>query len=97
MIVELRKSNRRDKRYMATFDGKKTIHFGAKDGETFIDHKNNIKKSAWIARHKVREDWNNISTPGALSKHLLWNRETLRASIRNTEKRFNLNIKYRYG
>ena len=95
MIVELRKSTKKDKRYMATFNGKKTIHFGAKDGETFIDHKNNIKKSAWIARHKVREDWNNIKTAGALSKNLLWNRETITASIKDIEKRFNLDIRYK--
>lgn len=99
MIVDLRRSNRKDKRYMATFDGKRTIHFGARDGKTFIDHKDDKKKSAWMARHAKRENWNRsgIHTAGFWSKHLLWNKPSLKDSIKNIEKTFNINIIYKYG
>ena len=93
MIAELSKSSKQGKRYKVVIDGKKTIHFGAKDGSTFIDHKNTETKSNWIARHKVRENWNDKKTAGFWAKHLLWNKPTLSASIKSTENKFNIDIK----
>jgi hypothetical protein len=37
------------------------------------------------------EDWNNPS-PGFFSRWLLWNKPSLKASIKDTEKRFNIKI-----
>ena len=94
MKVKFYKSDKPDKRMKAIFtdgDRKKTIHFGAKGGSTFIDHKNPTLKKAWEARHRVREDWNNPTTAGALSKWILWNKTTLEASIKSFKKKFNLN------
>ena len=93
MIAELSKSSKPDKRFKMVFNGKKTVHFGQKGGSTFVDHKDDKKKSAWIARHKVRENWNNIKTAGALSKHILWNKKSLKESVKDTERRFNITIK----
>ena len=50
------KSERPEKRFMAKFE-KKTVHFGQKGGSTFVDHKDEKKKNAWEARHRVRENW----------------------------------------
>ena len=49
----LKKSNRKGKRFMIKIDNK-NYHFGALPFEkgTFIDHKNQKIKNAWIARHK---------------------------------------------
>ena len=66
MEVIIKLSDRVDKLYMAVFYDKdnkvKTTHFGYKDkdgfGSTYIDHKNDDKKDAYIARHKVNEDFN---------------------------------------
>jgi hypothetical protein len=70
MLIE--KSNKKDKRYVVTFmDGKK-VHFGLKNGSTYIDHKDKAKRDAYIARHQVREDFNNPYSAGALSRWLLW-------------------------
>ena len=97
--VKFSKSNRDDKRYKAEFfkDDKKikTTHFGfqgdnGKYGNTYIDHKNDHKKKAYIARHKKNEDWNDYKTAGSLSKHILWNKPTLEASIKDYKKKFNL-------
>ena len=39
---------------------KKTIHFGSKDGSTFLDHKDKTKRDNYIKRHRVRENWNEV-------------------------------------
>ena len=84
--VVISKSSKADKRMKADF-GKKTVHFGARGGSTFIDHKDLKTKANWEARHKVRERWNDYDSAGALSKHLLWNKPTLRASVADLNKR----------
>tara|TARA_B100000674_G_scaffold26732_1_gene18645 strand:- start:303 stop:587 length:285 start_codon:yes stop_codon:yes gene_type:complete len=88
MKAKLTKSDKKNKRYKVVIDGKKTIHFGQKGGSTFIDHKNNAKKSDWIARHKVNENWTDPKTAGFWAKHILWNKPTVAASITNIESRF---------
>ena len=65
----------------------KTVHFGAKGGSTYIDHKDPKTKANWEARHKVRENWNDYDSAGTLSKHVLWNKPSLAASIRDLNAR----------
>jgi hypothetical protein len=38
--------------------------------------------------HRKNENWDKPDTPGALSRYILWNKKTLRASIRDFKKRF---------
>ena len=98
MKVDIKKSTRDDKRYMAIFSddsgNKSTTHFGYanynKTGSTFIDHKNEKTKSAWIARHTVRGNFNNFKSDSSLAKHILWNKTSLTASIQDYKNRFNL-------
>lgn len=90
--IYLKKSNKPDKRYVMEFANKK-VHFGQsldtiKGKGTYLEHKDDKIKQNWIARHKVRENWNKPDTAGALSKHLLWNEKTLDKSIKNFEKKF---------
>lgn len=66
------KSDKPDKRLKATFSDGKTIHFGAKNGTTYIDGATADQRKNWIARHRVRENWNDPRTAGALSRYLLW-------------------------
>ena len=50
----LKLSTRPNKRYVISFsEPKKTIHFGAKNGSTYIDHKDSKKRKAWKARHTM--------------------------------------------
>lgn len=90
MKVQFYKSDKPGKRMKAVFDGKKTVHFGSKGASTFLEHRDTKIKRAWIARHKVREDWNNPITAGALSRWLLWNKPSLDASIKDYKNKFNL-------
>ena len=95
MKVIIEKRDRQNKRYKAVFfdDGKKikTTHFGLDTGSTFIDHKDEDKKKAYIARHsKNNEDWNDYTSAGSLSRYILWNKTTLQASIKDYKNKFNL-------
>ena len=69
----LRRSTRKGKRLMVTFDGK-TVHFGSETGKTFIDHQSE-RTTAWIARHGAPgtgERWDDPSTPAFWSRWVLW-------------------------
>lgn len=50
----------------------------------------NERKKAYIKRHKPREDWSigGVLTRGFWSKHLLWNKKTLKESIKDIEQIF---------
>ena len=72
----LRISPRENKRFMITFSNpKKIIHFGQLGGSTYIDHKDKTKRTNYLKRHQVREDWNNINA-GSLSAYILWGAST---------------------
>ena len=100
-LLSIKPSERATKKYVATFclcDGetkccdkeRKRVHFGQKGSSTYIDHKDDKKKDAYIARHKVNENFNNPLSSGSLSRYILWNKTTLSASISDFKKRFNL-------
>ena len=100
-LLSVKPSDRADKKYTATFcmcqgptkccdKERKKVHFGAKNSSTYLDHNDDSKKSAYIARHRVNENFNKPMTPGSLSRFILWNKTTLSASIADFKKRFNL-------
>ena len=100
-LLSIKPSDKPTKKYVATFclcDGetkccdkeRKHVYFGQKGSSTYIDHKDDKKKDAYIARHKVNENFNNPLSSGSLSRYILWNKTTLSASIADFKKRFNL-------
>ncbi len=96
MQVKFAKSDRDGKKMKAVFydDNKKvkTTHFGLDTGSTYIDHKDEDKKKAYIARHsKNNENWNDYQSAGSLSRYILWNKTSLKDSINDYKKKFNLN------
>lgn len=104
MEVIIKLSDRPGKRYMAVFYDKnkkvKTTHFGyaitdngvKKYGSTYIDHKNDTLKEAYISRHKVNEDFADYMSAGSLSRYILWEKKSLRDAIADYKKRFKLNL-----
>jgi hypothetical protein len=60
-----------------------TVHFGNRNYEDYTMHKDETRKSSYIARHKPRENWSasGANTAGYWSKNLLWNKKTIRASL----------------
>ena len=93
-LLSIKPSTKADKKYMATFETDKgrtkTTHFGASGYDDFIKTKDEKKKAAYIARHKVNENFNDPTTAGALSRFILWNKTTLSASIADYRRRFNI-------
>ena len=96
--VVIQKSSSKSKKYDAVITDKegktKTVSFGAKGYSDFTKHKDEERKQRYIARHKVNQDWKDYETAGMWAKNILWNKPTIEASIRDTDKRFkNLKIK----
>ena len=78
-------------KYTALFsDPKKTTQFGAAGYDDFTKTKNKEQKELYLKRHKERENWSDPTTAGALSRWILWNKPTLKGSITDFKKRFNL-------
>ena len=95
-VVITKSKNSSKKKYDARIDGTKTVSFGQQGASDFTKHKDKDRKEAYIARHKKNEDWtkSGVKTAGFYSKHVLWNKPTLKESIDDINKRFkNLNIK----
>ena len=53
-------------------------------------HKDKKRKERYMKRHKVNENWNDPTTSGSLSRYILWNKPTLKASIEDYRKRFKI-------
>ena len=89
-LIDVREINE-GKRFQAIFsDGKKT-KFGQIDGSTYIDHKDKLKRKNYIARHKRDLRTNDPQRAGFASLFLLWNKETLNASIKDYNRRSKTN------
>ena len=103
-LLSVKKSDRQDKRYVATFckckiknqcrgTNHKLVNFGQKGSETYIDGASEQKKESYLARHSKSpgEDWSKPETPGALSRFLLWGASrSLRENIEKFKKKFSL-------
>jgi hypothetical protein len=65
-------SPRKGKRYrMKLADPHQILDFGFKDGSTFIDHGDEVKRRNYLSRHSKREVWTQIN-PGSASALILW-------------------------
>ena len=95
--IELSKSDKSDKKYkvkVSKNNSVKTIHFGAKGMSDYTKNKDPKRKENYTTRHAKREDWgkSGLETAGFWSKNLLWNKPSITDSIKDIEKRFNVNI-----
>ncbi len=95
MKVQIKSSSRTGKKLTAIFYDDtnkklKTIHFGAEGMSDYTLHKDKKRKQRYMDRHKSNEYWDNPMTAGSLSRYILWNKPTLKGSISDYRKRFNL-------
>jgi len=91
-LISIKKAPKPHK-LVATFqDNNRTyqVKFGADGYSDYTMHKDEERKQRYLARHKANENWNKPDTPGALSRWVLWNLPTLKASIQDFKTRFNL-------
>jgi hypothetical protein len=89
-------SPRAGKKYRAEFDDGTHTDFGATGYKDFTIFSKGDKEEAerrkeqYLRRHRSRENWNDYKSPGALSRFVLWNKASLRDSIADYKRRFNL-------
>lgn len=94
-LKTIRKSHKKEKKFDAVFEypggDTKTVSFGLKPYSDFTKHKDVTRRARYLKRHSgMGENWNDPTTPGALSKWILWNKPTLRGSIKDFKRRFKL-------
>ena len=90
-FISLEKSNKANKKLVITFsEPNLTIHFGSKNSSTFLDHHDKVKRTNYLKRHKVNENWDQINA-GSLSAYLLWGSSTdLNTNLINYLNKFNI-------
>ena len=95
MKVDIKLSDREGKKMMAIFyDGDKrikTTHFGQKGASDYTIHKDDERKKLYLDRHRKNESWNDYMSAGSLSRYILWNKTSIKGSIQDYKKKFNLN------
>lgn len=94
-LKTIKKSHRKDKKFDAVFEtpqGRtKVTPFGAAGMSDYTKHKNKTRKQRYLNRHSgMGEHWNDPTTAGSLSRFVLWNKKTLKASIADYKRRFHL-------
>lgn len=94
-LKAVRPSRNREKKYDAVFvkpDGRELVtSFGAKGYSDFTKHKDVTRRGRYLSRHgRMGENWNDPTSAGALSRWILWNKPSFRASLSNYKKRFKL-------
>ena len=82
MIIYIIEPTRPGKKWMAQAEGHRTVHFGKRGADDFTMHRDEALRQAYIARHGSKENWGRtgVMTPGWLSRHLLWEKRSLRAA-----------------
>jgi hypothetical protein len=56
----------------------------------YTKHRDDERKKRYENRHRSRENWRDPTTAGALSRYILWNKPSFRASVSDYKRRFNL-------
>ena len=99
--VTISRSSNSEKKLMAVFEdseGKKikTTHFGQRGASDYTKHGDKERMERYLERHgggtttSTKEDWKDPTTAGALSRWILWNKPSLKASFDDYKSRFGL-------
>jgi len=94
ILKTVRRSHRPEKKWDAVFERngrQKVVPFGARGMSDYTKHKDKTRKLRYLKRHSgMGEHWEKPDTAGALSKWILWNKPSFKASLADYKKRFNL-------
>jgi len=66
-------------------EDRKKIAFGSKSSTTFAEGATEQKRDAYLARHRVNEDWTKPNA-GSLSRWVLWSAKSISAGVKNFKK-----------
>lgn len=96
MEIIIKKSDRKNKKYMAIIHDNPTIHkihFGQKGASDYTIHKDKERMKNYIARHRpnTKEFWkhnkHNLLAPAYWSRWLTWNKPNIRRAANNIEQK----------
>ena len=99
--VIISRSSNPEKKLMGVFEdseGKKikTTHFGQRGASDYTKHGEKERMERYLERHgggfetSTKENWKDPTTAGALSRWILWNKPSLKASFDDYKSRFGL-------
>lgn len=94
MKIILRKSKRKNKKFVIEMQNLCHLHhFGDSRYEDYTMHGDDKRKASYLSRH-WKEDWtkSGIHSSGFWSRWLLWNKSTIKESIKDIENKFNIKI-----
>jgi hypothetical protein len=86
-LVSLKPSKSPNKKLTATFSDGRQISFGAQGYSDYTMHHDDQRKERYLKRHKARENWDDLESPGALSRYILWNKKSKKASVADYKRR----------
>jgi len=91
-ITKIEESPIKNKRYRVTMSDGKHYDFGLKNGSTYLEHKDPIKRTNYLKRHMGNETEkylikNLIPSPSLFSAYLLWGNST---NLKNNLNELNL-------
>lgn len=87
-MVEFHISPRKNKKLMAVFKDGDSVHFGASGYSDYPTNKDQKRKDMYLKRHGATEDWTDPKKASTLSRFVLWNLPSLKASIADYKARF---------
>jgi hypothetical protein len=93
-IIDIKPSEKANKRFQVTMNNGETFDFGYKNGSTYIDHHDKIKRNNYWARHQNHPKekellLNFIPSPSLFSAHLLWGKsKNINKNINNLNRNF---------
>ena len=95
MNLYITKSKRKNKKYDLLDNNKKyLLSFGHSQYQDYTMHKDPQRQANYLSRHgKEDHSAKNVISAAFMSRWLLWGKPSLTASIRDVNKRFNINIK----
>ena len=88
-LLSVKKSTRKDKKWMAEFDTDKVVHFGARGMDDYTLTKDKDQRERYRSRHASGKTAK-PDTADALAYYLLWNKPTLQESIKQYKKKYNV-------
>lgn len=87
-LTKLSRSPKPEKKYRAHFSDGTHTDFGARGMSDFTKHRDESRRQRYLKRHSRNENWRNKKSAGALSRYILWNKPSLRASLADYRRRF---------
>ena len=99
MKYRISESTRADKKLMVyPVDSRgnkigKVVHFGQKGFQDYTIHRDDQRKAHYMSRHQ-HDNIFDLESAGSWAWFILWNKPTIRASARDMENKFNIQIEF---